>query len=53
MNYKMIRYLVGQLLWVEGALMVLPLATSLIYGEFKMLLSEKKGKKFKTFGIVI
>lgn len=37
MNYKMIRYLVGQLLWVEGALMVLPLATSLIYGEFKML----------------
>ena len=37
MNYKMIRYIVGQLLWAEGALMLLPLITSLIYGEFKML----------------
>ena len=37
MNYKMIRYIVGQLLLAEGGLMILPLATSLIYGEFKML----------------
>lgn len=34
MNYKMIRYITGQLLLVEGALMLLPLAVSLIYGEF-------------------
>lgn len=37
MNYKMLRYIVGQLLLAEGALMILPLVTSLIYGEFKML----------------
>ena len=35
MNYKMIRYIIGQLLLVEGALMLLPLAVSLIYGEFQ------------------
>lgn len=35
MNYKMIRYITGQLLLVEGALMLLPLAVSLIYGEFE------------------
>ena len=33
MNYRMIRYITGQLLLVEGALMLLPLAVSLIYGE--------------------
>ncbi len=37
MNYKMLRYIVGKLLLAEGALMALPLVTSLIYGEFKML----------------
>lgn len=37
MNYKMLRYITGQLLLAEGALMLLPLVTSLIYGEFKML----------------
>lgn len=33
MNYRMIRYITGELLLVEGALMLLPLAVSLIYGE--------------------
>ena len=33
----MLRYIIGQLLLVEGALMGIPLLTSLIYGEFKML----------------
>lgn len=37
MNYKMLRYIVGQLLIAEGALMAIPLVTSLIYGEFGML----------------
>lgn len=34
MNYKMMRYILGELLIAEGALMALPLATSLIYREF-------------------
>ncbi len=34
MNFKMIRYITGQLLLAEGMLMLLPLAVSLIYGEF-------------------
>ena len=37
MNYKMLKYIVGQLLIAEGALMAIPLITSLIYGEFGML----------------
>ncbi len=37
MNFKMIRYITGQLLLVEGALMLLPLVTSLIYREYKNL----------------
>lgn len=37
MNYKMLRYITGQLLLAEGALMAIPLVTSLIYGEFKNL----------------
>ena len=37
MNYKMIQYLVGHLLLAEGALMVLPLAVSLIYGETRTI----------------
>lgn len=37
MNYKMIRYITGRLMLVEGALMLLPLAIALIYGEFKLL----------------
>ena len=37
MNYKMLRYVTGQLLIAEGILMLLPLVTSLIYGEFGML----------------
>ena len=39
MNYKMIRYITGQLMLAEGALMMLPLAVSLIYGEFSQLWS--------------
>ena len=34
MNFKMIRYITGQLLIAEGALMALPFAVTLIYGEF-------------------
>ncbi len=34
MNFKMIRYIIGQLLLAEGALMLLPFAVTLIYGEF-------------------
>lgn len=37
MNVKMIRYIIGRLLLVESALMLLPLAVSLIYGEFAQL----------------
>ena len=37
MNLKMLRYIIGQLLIAEGALMALPLVTMLIYGEFNML----------------
>jgi len=33
----MLRYIIGQLLLAEAALMLLPLVTSLIYGEFEML----------------
>ena len=39
MNYKMIRYITGQLLLVEGALMLLPLAVTLIYGEFDTMVA--------------
>ena len=39
MNYKMIRYITGQLLLVEGALMLLPLSVSLIYGEFETIVA--------------
>ena len=39
MNYKMISYIMGRLMVVEGLLMVLPLVVSLIYGEYQMLLS--------------
>lgn len=34
MNYKMMRFILGELLIAEGTLMALPLATSLIYLEF-------------------
>lgn len=34
MNFKMIRYITGQLLIAESALMLLPFAVTLIYGEF-------------------
>lgn len=37
MNYKMLKYIVGQLLLAESALMLIPLVTSIFYGEFKML----------------
>ena len=37
MNYKMLRYITGLLLLAEGTLMVFPLLTMIIYGEFKML----------------
>ncbi len=37
MNFKMIRYIVGQLLVFECALMSIPLATSIIYGETKTM----------------
>lgn len=37
MNYKMLRFITGQLMLAECALMLLPLVTSLIYGEFANL----------------
>jgi len=37
MNFKMIKYITGQLLLAEGALMLLPLAVSLMYGEFSSI----------------
>ena len=37
MNFKMIRYITGQLLITECALMAVPLVTSLIYGETKTM----------------
>ena len=37
MNFRMIRYITGQLLIAEGALMALPFAVALIYGEFSSL----------------
>lgn len=37
MNYKMILYIVGLLMLVEAALLALPLAVMIIYGEFAML----------------
>ena len=39
MNFKMLRYITGKLLIAEAALMLLPLCTMLIYGEFGMLYS--------------
>lgn len=36
MNYKMIAYIIGQIVRVEGVLLLLPLATALIYGENTM-----------------
>ena len=39
MNFKMLRYITGQLLIAEGALMALPLVTMLIYGEYGSLYS--------------
>ena len=37
MNYKMLKYIIGQLLIAEGMLMIIPLITTLIYGEFGLL----------------
>lgn len=37
MNYKMILYIVGLLMLVEAALLALPLAVMIIYGELAML----------------
>ena len=37
MNYKMIFYTLGQILKLEAALLVLPLAVSIIYGENQIL----------------
>lgn len=39
MNFKMLRYIIGMLMLAEGALMMIPLITMLIYGEFGMLYS--------------
>ncbi len=33
MNYRIVLYMVGRILQIEGALLLLPLAVSLIYGE--------------------
>ena len=38
MNYSMIRFITGKLMMVESALMVLPFAVTLIYGESDMIL---------------
>ncbi len=37
MNFKMLRYIIGQLMIVEGGLMLLPLICSLLYGEYGRL----------------
>ncbi len=37
MNYRMISYIAGRLMAVEGLLMALPLLVSVIYGEYDML----------------
>ncbi len=37
MNHRMIRYIIGRLLLVESALMLLPLAVMIVYGEFTYL----------------
>ncbi len=37
MNFKMLRFIVGQLMLAEATLMVLPLLTSILYGEYGML----------------
>jgi len=39
MNYKMISFITGRLLVVEGLLMALPLIVSVIYGEYEMLVA--------------
>lgn len=39
MNFRMLKYITGQLLITEGILMVLSVAVMLIYGEFGMLYS--------------
>ncbi len=39
MNFKMLRYILGQLMIAEGALMALPVVVSLVYGEYGMLYS--------------
>ena len=39
MNYRMIKYIMGRLMIVEGLLMALPLIVSLVYGESEMLLA--------------
>ena len=35
MNYKMIRYILGQVITTEGFLMLLPSLCSLLYGEHR------------------
>ena len=35
MNYKMIRYMLGQVISTEGYLMLLPSLCSLLYGEHR------------------
>jgi len=39
MNFRMIGYILGRLLVVEGLLMALPLIVSAIYGEYEMLMA--------------
>ena len=39
MNYRMISYIMGRLMVVEGLLMALPLVVSLIYGEYHTLIA--------------
>ncbi|MBQ8731242.1 MAG: TrkH family potassium uptake protein [Oscillospiraceae bacterium] len=37
MNYKMVLYIIGQILKVEAAVLLLPLSVALIYGEYDIL----------------
>ena len=37
MNYRMIKYTLGWLMMFEAAFFLLPLATAIIYGEWKSL----------------
>ena len=36
MNHRFVRFILGRVLWIEAALLLLPLAVSALYGESVM-----------------